>query len=144
MGCTNSTRGRFLYILYFWVLILLSDIVIPQPLDLIQSGNLSSPILSFTSEPTLSPPKPPISFIPYLVQVPTYLLIFLVPICSSLLILSVRPFPIIMRLLTMWFLISRAPVSCVDSTSCPYDCSSPRTPYPLLPPNSDTRSRSAP
>ena len=32
-----------------------------------------------------------------------------------------------MRLLTMWFRFPHAPVSCVESTSCSYDRSSPRT-----------------
>ena len=41
-----------------------------------------------------------------------------------------------MQLLTRWFLIPHAPVSYVDPTSCPYNCSSPRTPVPVpaLPP----------
>ena len=74
----------------------------------------------------------PYSFTPILFQS----LIFLSPLFrfrSSLLILSVRPFPIFYAI-----------VNYVDSTSCPCDRSSPRTPYLLLLPNSDTRSCSAP
>jgi len=104
-----------------------------------------SPVPSFTSEPTpnqLRNLRYSLSLI--CSHSDSYLLIFLVPILFTPASFSVRPFPIIMWLLTMWFLISHAPVSCVDSTSCPYDRSSPRTLYPLLPPNSDTRSRSTP
>jgi len=66
---------------------------------------------------------------PLSVQVPT--LILLPPLflfCSSLLTPSVRTFPIIMWSITMWFRFPHAPVSCVDSTSCSYDRSSPQTP----------------
>ena len=68
----------------------------------------------------------------------TYLLIFLVPILFIPAFLSVRTFPIIMQLLTMWFHIPHAPISCVDSTSCPYDRSSPRTPVPVPAPPLDS------
>jgi len=94
---------------------------------------LLSPVPSFTSEPTPSPPKPPIFFIPYLVQVPTYLLIFLVLILFIPAFLSVWPFPIIMRLLTM-----------LTQPHVPTIAPPPELRYPLLPPNSGTCSRSAP
>ena len=71
------------------------------------------------------------------------ILIFLSPLfrfCSSLLSFLSDPFLIIMRLLTMWFRIPHAPVSCVDSTSsCLHDHSSPRTlvSVPALPLDSE-------
>jgi len=61
-------------------------------------------------------------------------------LCSILFIpvfLFVRPFLITMRLTTMRSRFPHAPVSCVDSTSCSYNHSSPRTPVPVPapPPN---------
>ena len=93
---------------------------------------LLSPVPSFTSEPTPSPPKPPIFLISSLRSFSDCL--------SSYLPCSVSIHPCFPFCPTLSYLLCDD----VDSTSCPCDRSSPRTPYPLLLPNSDTRARSAP
>ena len=76
----------------------------------------------------------PYSFTPILFR-------FLISLSDPVIFLS----PLVLLLFIPASLSVRPFLTCyVDSTSCPCDRSSPRTPYPLLLPNSDTRSRSTP
>jgi len=102
--------------------------------------SLLSPVLSFTSKSTPRSPRPPIFLISYhflSIHVPT--LIFLFPLfhfCSPLLIRFCLTLSYYHVIDTHVDLFPHSLVSCVDSTSYSFDCSSPQTPISIstLPP----------